>query len=137
MSKATNSGAVYFEDVGKNRLKDFFSLIQHLCNSVDVFQTFLPYIQEKKITSKKLLEKIILYNFDDEESEENFKAKNLVPNISIILKNLKDNFMLITNADTNKTYVEPKKGTCKPYDAWKDQIDEIHAELDQILKQEN
>ena len=92
----TNTKAIYFEDVGKNRLRDFFNLVNFMSKSTEVINLFTQYIKDKKIKSKELIERVTLYNFDQSKKEQPTKQ---IPNISLVLSDLIENYHIIETKD--------------------------------------
>ena len=133
----TNTKAIYFEDVGKNRLKDFFALIKFLTKSIELLDIFTPYIKQNKIKSKELIERVTLYNFDKENNKDTVIKQ--VPNISLVLKDLTDNFHIVEVKDEKDnliTKIESKPGVSPEYDQCKEKLQKIIKHFDDILLQE-
>ncbi len=123
----SNSKAVYFEDVSKNRLQDFFNVVNFLKKSVDIFKLFDPY--KNNFKSKKLLQKV---NYKED-------GTGCVPNIKEELEMFSKNFVIknITEEDkSNVMYVEPTAGIYPEYDNYKQEISNIEQQFDDILKKE-
>lgn len=132
----TNTKAIYFEDVGKNRLRDFFNLVNFMSKSTEVINLFTPYIKDKKIKSKELIERVTLYNFDQSKKEQPTKQ---IPNISLVLSDLIENYHIIETKDEKDNIVssiETKPGVSPEIDDCKEEIKNIQKELDEILFKE-
>lgn len=133
---SNNSKAVYFEDVSKSRLQEFFSLINFLKKSMDIFKLFEPY--SHKLKSSKLIQKVTIRNQED-GSIQNQNGLGLVPNIKDELEHFSENFIIRYEKDDNGNQVmivEPTEGIWEDYDQCKKEISEIEAELDEVLKRE-
>ena len=122
ISLNNNSKAVYFEDVGKNRLNEFFNLINFLINSCNLFEQIKTIIDDGKIKCKHLLEKI-----------------NNIPNLQQNLFDLKENYHIVETKDekgNSITQIESKPGVYLQYDNAKNEKNEILLEFDNILARE-
>jgi DNA mismatch repair protein MSH6 len=116
----TASKAVYFEDISKNRLQEFFNIINFLKKSIDVFKIF----DKMEIKSPKLHRMV------------NFIGQGgIVPDIKGLLDNFTNNFTIKYDDNSNIT-VEPKDGVYESYDNLKVEIKNIKDELDEILERE-
>jgi DNA mismatch repair protein MSH6 len=123
----SNSKAPYFEDVSKNRLKDFFSVVNFLEKSVDIFKIFDPY--KNNFKSKKLLQKV---NYEE-------GGTGCVPDIKKELEMFSKNFEINNITYENKpnvVFFEPKAGIYPQYDDYKQEISNIEQKFDDILKKE-
>jgi DNA mismatch repair protein MSH6 len=131
---SNNSKAVYFEDVSKTRLQEFFSLINFLKKSMDIFKLFEPYIE--KLRSAKLIQKVTIKDQEDSSLQ---NQNGIVPNIKDELEHFSENFIIRYEKDENNNQtmiVEPTEGIWDDYDQCKNEISEIEAELDGVLKRE-
>jgi DNA mismatch repair protein MSH6 len=117
-----NNKAIYFEDVGKNRLNEFFNLINFLINSENYFEQIKNFIIDGNLQCKNLLEKI-----------------NEIPNLSQNLFDLKENYHIVETKDEKGnliSQIESKPGVYLQYDNAKNEMNEILLEFDNILSKE-
>ena len=122
-----NTKAVYFEDVSKNRLQDFFNVVNFLKKSVEIFKLFDSY--KNKLKSEKFLQKI---NYREDGS-------GCVPNIKEELEIFSKNFKIKTIIDENNSnvlVVEPNEGIYEEFDSIKYEISNIEQEFLEILRKE-
>ena len=122
ISLNNNNKAIYFEDVGKNRLNEFFNLINFLINSGNFIEQIKNVINDGKLQCKFLLEKI-----------------NEIPNLSNNLFDLKENYHIVETKDEKGnliSQIESKPGVYLQYDNAKNEMNEILLEFDNILSKE-
>lgn len=122
-----NSKAVYFEDVSKNRLQEFFNLINFLIKSIEIFKLFEPYLDSFK--SKRLIQKVTVRR----------QNEGGVPDVASELEHFSTNFTIKSELDENRNsvlIVEPTEGAYREYDDLKNEIPKVEEELDEILKKE-
>ena len=127
LAMGNNSQAVYFEDVNKNRLKEFFKLLNFLNNCQNIFNIFDQYINDEqfKFKSELLIKKITIGEY--------------VPDLSSEIKQILDDFHIIEKKDEkgNSIYnVESKPGVYQEYDDCKEKLSNIKKIFDEILLKE-
>jgi DNA mismatch repair protein MSH6 len=125
LARGTNSQAIYFEDVNKNRLKEFFKLLNFIYKCQNIFDIFDHYLENDKFKSKVLIKKITVGEG--------------VPDLSSVIKILLNDFHMveITDDKGNTIYqIESKPGVCPEFDDCKDEIKNIRKNLDDILQKE-
>ena len=125
LARGNNSQAIYFEDVNKNRLKEFFKLLNFLYKCQNIFDIFEQYIEHDKFKSKELIKKLTI-------------GKG-VPDLSSVIKVLLNDFHMVEIKDSKGNTVfqiESKPGVCPEYDDCKDEIKNIKKDLDDILQKE-
>jgi DNA mismatch repair protein MSH6 len=116
----TASKAIYFEDISKNRLQEFFNIINFLKKSIDIFKIF----DKIEIKSEKLHNMVKFVS-----------QGGIVPDIKHLLDDFTNNFT-IKYDDNSNIIVEPCTGVYDIYDNLKIEIDNIGEELDEILQRE-
>ena len=125
LARGTNSQAIYFEDVNRNRLKEFFKLLNFLYKCQSIFDIFDYYLENNKFKSKELIKKITIGDG--------------VPNLSSVIKVLLNDFHMveIKDAKDNTIFqIESKVGVYPEYDECKEDIKNIKKSLDDILQRE-
>ena len=125
LARGTNTQAIYFEDVSKSRLKEFFKLLNFLYKCQNIFEIFEQYIENDKFKSKELIKKLTIGEG--------------VPDLSRVIKVLLNDFHMVEAKDNkgNTTLqIESKPGVCPEYDECKDEIKRIKKNLDEILAKE-
>ena len=60
LARDSNSQAIYFEDVGQNKLKDFFKLLYFLYKYQDIYDIFGQYVEKNEFKSKELIKKLTI-----------------------------------------------------------------------------
>ena len=128
-AQTSSSKAVYFEDVSKNRLVEFFNVINFLKKSIDIFRLFDSCRESGKIKSPELIKKTMLCTDHSYEG-----IHGVVPNIRNILMDFEENFHV--SGDSENLMVEPKSGVSEEYDKIKERIANIYQELEAILLKE-
>ena len=119
----SNSKAIYFEDIGKNRLNDFFSLINFMISSQSFFEIFNKYIP--KFKSKTLINKL--------------KIGTNIPDLNKVLGELKDNYSIVNTKDDKGNLIqkiESKPGVCEEYDNCKNELNQILNTFTEIIQKE-
>lgn len=128
----TSSKAVYFEDISKTRLQDFFNVINFLKKSVDLFKIF--DMNRYNLTSAKLIEKLI---FIGETANLDSRVINgIVHNIKEELEDFTKNFLVKSDSSNGCIVVEPADGVYEEYDKCKEIINEFSEQFDAILEKE-
>ena len=125
LARGTTSQAIYFEDVGKTRLKEFFKLLNFLYKCQNIFDIFDNYIENNKFKSKILISKLTI-------------GKE-VPDLSSVIKGLLNDFHMVEIKDSKGNtifQIESKPGVCQEYDSCKEEIEKIKKNLDDILQRE-
>jgi DNA mismatch repair protein MSH6 len=125
LAKGTNSQAIYFEDVNKNRLKEFFKLLNFLYKCQNIFEMFEQYIENDKFKSKELIEKLTI--------------NEGIPDLSSVIKVLLNDFHMVEildSKDNTVLQIESKPGVYPEYDECKEDIKNIKKNLDDILQKE-
>ncbi len=142
---SSNIKVVYFEDVSKIRMMDFFNLITFLKKSVEIFRIFEKF----NLKSQKLRRKVTFFDTSN-KGNENVESlvkfsysqnseEGLVPNIKQELELLSQNFTVRYEKDEKDSQliiVEPISGICSEYDELKEEIQDIEQKFDDILKRE-
>ena len=54
LERDSNSQAIYFEDVGQNKLKDFFKILYFLYKYQDIYDIFGQYVEKINLNQKNL-----------------------------------------------------------------------------------
>jgi DNA mismatch repair protein MSH6 len=116
----TASKAVYFEDISRNRLQEFFNIINFLKGSIGVFKIF----EKMEIKSKRLHQMV---TFADDGG--------FIPDLKNILDEFTNKFV-IKYGEGGNVQVEPCKGVYEAYDNLKNSMLNIEEELDEILQAE-
>ena len=125
LSRGTNSDIIYFQDINKNRLKEFFNLLNFLNKSQNVFEIFEPYIIINKFKSQELIKKLTIGEG--------------VPDLSSAIKILLNNFQCAEVKDKKDNVIfqiESKPGVYSEYDNCKEEIKNIKKKFDDILQKE-
>ena len=125
LARGSNSQAIYFEDVNKNRLKEFFKLLNFLYKCQNIFEMFEQYIEHEKFKSKELIEKLTI--------------NEGIPDLSSVIKVLLNDFHMVEikdDKDNTTLQIESKPGVCPDYDNCKENIKKIKKNLDDILQKE-
>ena len=118
-----NSKAIYFEDIGKNRLNDFFNLINFMISSQSFFEIFNKYIP--KFKSKTLINKL--------------KFGTNIPDLNEVLGELKNNYSIVNTKDDKGNLIqkiESKPGIYGEYDDCKEELNNILNKFEEILQKE-
>ncbi len=119
----SNSKAIYFEDIGKNRLNDFFNLINFMISSQSFFEIFKNYIP--KFKSKTLINKL--------------KIGTNIPDLNEVLGELKNNYSIVNTKDDKGNLIqkiESKPGIYEEYDDCKEELNNILNKFEEILQKE-
>ena len=119
----SNSKAIYFEDIGKNRLNDFFNLINFMISSQSFFEIFNKYIP--KFKSKTLINKL--------------KFGTNIPDLNEVLGELKNNYSIVNTKDDKGNLIqkiESKPGIYGEYDDCKEELNNILNKFEEILQKE-
>ena len=125
LARGTNTQAIYFEDINKNRLKEFFKLLNFLYKCQNIFEVFEQYIENNKFKSKELIKKLTIGEG--------------VPDLSSAIKILLNDFHMVEIKDSKDNMVlqiESKPGVYPEYDDCKEEIKNIKQNLDDILQRE-
>ena len=125
LARGTNTQAIYFEDINRNRLKEFFKLLNFLYKCQNIFEVFEQYIENNKFKSKELIKKLTIGEG--------------VPDLSSAIKILLNDFHMVEIKDSKDNVVlqiESKPGVSPEYDDCKEEIKNIKQNLDDILQQE-
>ena len=125
LARGTNTQAIYFEDINKNRLKEFFKLLNFLYKCQNIFEVFEQYIENNKFKSKELIKKLTIGEG--------------VPDLSSAIKILLNDFHVVEIKDSKDNMVlqiESKPGVYPEYDDCKEEIKNIKQNLDDILQRE-
>ena len=113
------------EDLNKNRMKDFFKLINFLSECQNIFSIFNEYILSNKFKSKTLIKKVTIGEG--------------VPNLSNSIKIILNNFQIIETQDEKGNLVNkviPKPGIFLELDKNMEKTNEIKKKLNEILLKE-
>ncbi len=127
MGNENKKNAIYFEDIGKSRIKEFFKLLNFLASCQSIFDLFNKYIKENKFKSEILIKKVTIGDNGD------------IPNLSFYIKNLLNNFHIVETKDNKGntiTNIESLPGVYPEYDDLKKEISEIKETFDEILLRE-
>jgi DNA mismatch repair protein MSH6 len=125
LARGSNTQAIYFEDINKNRLKEFFKLLNFLYKCQNIFEIFEPCIENNKFKSKELIKKLTIGEG--------------VPDLSSVIKILLNDFHMVEIKDSKDNMVfqiESKPGVFPEYDNCKEEIKNIKQNLDDILQKE-
>ena len=125
LSKDNNTDIIYYQDINKNRLKEFFNLLNFLNKCQDVFEIFEQYINTNKFKSNELIKKVTIGQG--------------VPDLSSVIKNLLNNFHIVEIKDKKENtifQIESKPGIYPEYDSCKEEIKNIKKTFDDILQKE-
>ena len=125
LAKGSNTQAIYFEDINRNRLKEFFKLLNFLYKCQNIFEIFEQCIEDKKFKSAELIKKLTIGEG--------------IPDLSSVIKTLLNNFNMVETKDSKDNIVymiESKKGVFPEYDNCKTEIEDIKHGLDDILQKE-
>ena len=125
LARGTNTQAIYFEDINRNRLKEFFKLLNFLYKCQNIFEIFEQYIENNKFKSQELIKKLTIGEG--------------VPDLSAVIKILLNDFHMVEIKDSKDNMVlqiESKPGVNPEYDDCKEEIKNIKKNLDDILQKE-
>ena len=125
LAKGNNTQAIYFEDINRNRLKEFFKLLNFLYKCQNIFEVFEQYIENNKFKSQVLIKKLTVGEG--------------IPDLSSVIKILLNDFHMVELKDSKDNMVlqiESKPGVNPEYDNCKEEIEEIKKNLDEILQKE-
>lgn len=117
--------AIYSEDMNKNRLHDFFKLINFLADCQKIFLIFNEFIIQKKLKSDALIKKVTIGEG--------------VPNLSNSIKIILTNFQIIDSTDEKGNQVskiKTKPGKYPDYDKNMYGFDEVNKKFNEILTKE-
>lgn len=117
--------AIYSEDMNKNRMHDFFKLINFLADCQKIFLVFREGIIKKKFKSQALIKKVSI----DEG----------VPNLTDSIKIILNNFQIIDTQDEKGnpiTKIKTKPGKYPEYDKNMYGFDEVSKKFQEILVKE-
>ena len=125
LARGSSNQAIYFEDINKNRLKEFFKLLNFLYKCQNIFEIFEQYIENNKFKSKELIKKLTIGEG--------------VPDLSSVIRILLNDFHMVEIKDSKDNMVlqiESKPGVSPEYDNCKEEIKNIKENLDDILQKE-
>ena len=125
LARGSNNQAIYFEDINRNRLKEFFKLLNFLYKCQNIFEIFEQYIENNKFKSQELIKKLTIGEG--------------VPDLSAVIKILLNDFHMVEIKDSKDNMVlqiESKPGVYPEYDNCKEEIKNIKKNLDDILQRE-
>ena len=125
LARDSNSQAIYFEDVGQNKLKDFFKILNFLYKYQDIYDIFGQLVEKNKFKSKEFIKKLTIGVG--------------VSNLSCFIQVLLNDFHKIEVKDSRGntiSQIESKPGVYPEYDECKEEIEKIKENLDDILQKE-
>ena len=125
LARGTDKQVIYFEDVSKNRLREFFKLLNFLNKCQNIFDIFEHYIDDNKFKSKELIKKL--------------KIGEGVPDLSSVIKVILNDFHIVEIKDdkgNTSLQIESKPGVCPEYDECKDEIKRIKNSFEDIIEKE-
>jgi len=119
------SEAIYSEDMNKNRMHDFFKLINFLADCQKIFNIFNEYIDKNKFKSKSLIKKVTIGDG--------------VPNLTESIKMILNNFQIIDTQDEKGnpiSKIKTKPGKYPEYDKNMEGFDEVSKKFNEYLVKE-
>ena len=117
--------AIYSEDMNKNRMHDFFKLINFLADCQKIFLVFQECVVQKKFKSEAFVRKVTIGEG--------------VPNLTNSIKMILNNFQIIDSQDEKGnpiTKIKTKPGKYPDYDKNMHGFEEVNKKFNEILTKE-